>query len=786
MQALKNLSAPKAIVTRNSVREKIDVAEVVPGDIIELIAGNKVPADVRIFETRELDVDESMLTGESIPVRKSIDPLNMENVAIGDQINMAFMGTTITNGRGRAVAVKTGKNTELGIISEKVSSTEKEQTPLQQRLTVLTWIIGAGSVVLALIAFLIGLLQGRELPTMLLFSISMIVAVIPEGLPVAITITMAIGLRRMAKRNAIVRKLMAVETLGSCNYICSDKTGTITENRMNVTMAYANGKSYEFKGFGYEPYGEIYQDGKKVREDNDLERLLLTGLLCNTASVYEDGEQWKIDGDPTEGALVVAARKFGLGEKTDDGQYRFVDEIPFSSTRKYMASIFKYDNRHILLVKGSPERMLEFSGNSDNDELNNKYASMANQGLRVLGFCVKEVGATLSHNFDLEKESTSGLEFVGFQGIIDPPRKSAVEAIKHCHEAGITVVMITGDHKITASAIARQIGILSDGEMIVTGQEIDSSKNGFLRENLEKIKVYARVSPEHKTQIVNLLQERGNTVAVTGDGVNDAPALKKGHIGVAMGQIGTDVAREASEMVLKDDNFSTIFTAVELGRVIFDNIRKVTFFLIATGAGIAITIIASLFLGLPLPFLATQVLWMNLVTNSFQHIALANEPGEVDIRFRPPRNPSENVITFEVLSKIIIAAIFIASGTVFIFSRNLSGGRTIEYAQSAALNTLVFFQFFHALNSRSITKSIFRIPLFSNPLLFFSLMFAIIAQIAIFHLPFMQLVFHTASLDISTWIETVGISFGIIVAMELDKLIRMRLCRKQCRPDALE
>ncbi|MDG5816588.1 HAD-IC family P-type ATPase [Chitinispirillales bacterium ANBcel5] len=778
MQALMSLSAPKAYVTREGKNEKIESSQVVPGDVIELMAGNTVPADARVFDHKELEVDESMLTGESVPVAKNSEPIDDDSVPLGDQANMVFMGTVATQGRGRAVVVKTGKQTELGSISEKVGSTEKQQTPLQKRLFILTWIIGASSVGLALLAFLVGILQGREVVDMLLFSISMTVAVIPEGLPVAITVTMAIGLTRMAKRNAIVRKLMAVETLGSCNYICSDKTGTITENRMTVTKVFAKDRYFQFKGTGYEPEGEILQSGEKVGDNEDLKKLLLCGMLCNTANLFEEEGEWKIDGDPTEGALIVSARKYGLGVEQEE-QFEFVDEIPFSSQRKYMSSVFNYQGKCFIMVKGSPEKILKFTGNGDNKKLAEKYTELADDGLRVLGFCMKELPQKCPENIDIEKESTTDMEFLGFQGIIDPPRESAIEAIRQAHRAGIRVVMITGDHKVTASAIARRINILEEGDLVISGSEIDKNGKEFLAKNVEKTTVYARVSPQHKIDIVEELQKKGKVVAVTGDGVNDAPALKRGNIGVAMGEVGTDVAREASEMVLSDDNFATIFQAVKVGRVIFDNIRKVSFFLIATGAGIAVTILGSLFFGLQLPFLATQVLWMNLVTNSFQHLALANEPGEKDIHLRKPRDPGENVINAEVLRRIIVIAVFIAIGSLYIFWQRIEAGFGIEYARSSALNTIVFFQFFHAWNSRSLNKSVFKIPFFSNPYLFLSLLAAILAQVAVLHLSFMQFVFRTTGLGLRSWAETVGIGLLIIVVMEIDKLIKNIMVKRR-------
>ncbi|MDD3014540.1 MAG: HAD-IC family P-type ATPase, partial [Candidatus Gastranaerophilales bacterium] len=567
MQALKKLTTLKAIVVRNCMEERIDSTEIVPGDIIVLTAGNKVPADLRLFEENELEIDESAFTGESIPARKQVNTIKNDNTPIMNQTNMTFMGTIIVNGKGKGVVVKTGERTELGKISLDVKTTEREITPLQKKLKEFSIKIGSISLGLSLTVFFIGILKGLTVSEMILFSISMAVSIIPEGLPIVVTIAMAIGLKKMANKNAIIRRLIAVETLGSCNYICTDKTGTITENQMTVTKAYANGKIYDFTGIGYKPEGNVFLNNSKVKKDDDLNLLLLTGLLCNSAVLYEDNGEWKIDGDPTEGALIVAADKFGINIEKKEFQYKLVDEIPFSSKRQYMATLYKTKDENMLFVKGAPEKILSFSNNIHNFELSKHYLKMAESGLRVLGFGIKKLNIQNKQEVDIESEATHNLEFVGFQGIIDPPRENVIEAIKNTHNAGINVVMLTGDHKITAAAIAKQVGILKDNKLVITGQELDSNNNDFLVRNIENIAVYARVSPEHKFQIIEMLQQKGNIVAVTGDGINDAPALKKANIGVAMGKSGTDVAKEAADMVLKDDNYASIFEAVKVGRI---------------------------------------------------------------------------------------------------------------------------------------------------------------------------------------------------------------------------
>jgi Ca2+-transporting ATPase len=787
MQALRDLAAPKATVMRNGEEDRIDAREIVPGDIVVLAAGNRVPADLRLTEVRELEIDESTLTGESVPVAKETGAIAEANLPLAERRNMAYMGTVITHGRGRGIAVATGEATELGTISVEVKETVRVKTPLQKRLARFTRIIGVVSVALALLVVLIGLLKGLPFIDMALFAISMAVAVIPEGLPIVITITMAVGLKRMAEKNAIVRKLIAVETLGSCDYICSDKTGTITENRMTVTRAFAGGAVFTFTGAGYDPAGTVLRGGAPAGSDTGLERLLLTGVLCNTANLYFDEavRAWDIDGTPTEGALLVAARKYGLDLEAIDRDYELLDEVAFSSARKYMAMLYRHDGKCTLFVKGAPEKILAFSGHEADAALTAQYVGMAEEGLRVLGFGFKEIPAGCPDEIDLEHETAQGLTFAGFQGIIDPPRLSAVKAIRDTRDAGVTAVMITGDNKITATAIAREVDILRAGGLVVTGQELDARGAPFLQENVERIAVYARVTSTHKIRIVEALQRRGHVVAMTGDGVNDAPALKKSDIGVSMGKAGTDVAREASEMVLKDDNFASIFEAVKVGRVIFDNIQKVSFFLLSSGAGIALAIIGALLLGWPLPFLATQVLWINLVTNGLQDISLAYEPGEEDVHRRPPRSPRENIITGRVFARMMLVGIVLMAGTLALFYHQLQAGASIVHARTVAFNTIVLFQFFHAWNARSLDRSIFRIPFFSNPLLLASLVLSIAAQVAVLTFDPLQAVFMTTQLDAADWLLTALVAASVIVVVELDKWWRAKI-KKRSRLEITE
>lgn len=775
MNAIKKLASPKATVIREEGEEKISSEEIVPGDIILLTSGNRVPADARIFEVNELEINESTFTGESLPTRKRPDVLTDENIQIADRKNMAYMGTVVSQGKGKAVVVATGTTTELGKISKQVRITQKSKTPLQKRLADFSLKIAIVSILLTVFVFIIGAVFLKySYIEMIIFALSMAVGVVPEGLPIVVTITMAIGLKRMADKNAIVRKLIAVETLGSCDYICTDKTGTITENRMTVVKAYANDKEFKIKGVGYEPTGDVFLNDEKVERDEDLHNLLLCGVLCNSSNLYKEEFEWKIDGGPTEGAIIVAAKKFSLDTEEIQYQYKLINEIPFNSKKQYMATIHKKENDCYIFVKGAPEKILCFSGENENKKLKEQYSKMTDSGLRVLGLAMKNKCKLSFENSELEHEATRDLTFLGFVGIMDPPRKGVLEALQSTKKAGIKTVMITGDHKRTAVSIAKQIGIFKDGDIALTGREIDEEGDSFLEENIEKTTVYARVSPEHKLKIVEMLQNAGHTVAVTGDGVNDAPALKKASIGVAMGETGTDVAKEASEMILKDDNYKTIYEAVKVGRIIFDNIQKVIYFLLGTGAGFALIIIFSLLLGFPLPLLATQILWVNLVTNGLQDLALAYEPGEKDITLRPPRNPNEKILNKFILIRLIIVGVVMTIGTLLLFWYKLKSGSSIEYARSTALNTIVFFQFFHVLNSRSFDKSIFQMNPFSNSFLFISLLLALIAQIAVLSHPFLQHIFHTTQLTPYTWLQTILTGATIVIAVEIDKLIRTK------------
>lgn len=634
VRALKKMVVPKAKVLREGKEREINSEDLVPGDIVLLASGSKVPADLRLAHAIELKIDEAMLTGESVPAEKITSAIKEERLTPGDQRNIAFMGTIAVTGRAKGIVVETGHKTVLGQIAEKVREVAAVKTPLQDKLERFAKLIGIVVLIFSAAVFFIGVTLGSKASEMFMVAVATAVSSIPEGLPVAVTIAMAIGVSRMARRNAIIRKLHAVETLGSTSVIGSDKTGTLTKNEMTVKLIYDGKHIYEVTGSGYEPKGEMLHDGIPVeaREEKNLMHVLRIGFLCNESSVYEEDGRYKVDGDPTEGALIVSAMKAQLSVEEEKEKYQQMAIIPFESERGFMSTLHRHRGKKFIFAKGAPEKMFDMCDQSvvgnelDKKEISNIAADFAKDGLRVLAFAYKEAPNEMEELTHHGVES--GLIFAGLQGMIDPPRPEVIEAIEGCRRAGIRVVMITGDHAITASAIARKIGINGDAAEVLTGREIEAMSDKELFSQAQKISVYARVSPQHKLRITRQLIEHGEIVAITGDGVNDAPALKAAHIGVAMGRGGTDVAKEASDMVIADDNFASIFAAVEEGRVVYDNIKKVTLFLISCGFGELITIIAAILMGLPIPYIPAQILWLNLVTNGLQDVALAFEPAE--------------------------------------------------------------------------------------------------------------------------------------------------------------
>jgi Ca2+-transporting ATPase len=780
VQALKEMVVPRARVIRNGVEKEINSLGLVPGDIVLLASGSKVPADLRLFSTIELKVEEAMLTGESLPAEKAISDIRDDNLTPGDQRNMAFMGTAVVSGRAHGVVVETGQRTVLGQIAKEVKEVSAFKTPLQDKLERFARLIGFVVIGFSALVFGVGIMFGAKASDMFMTAVAMAVSAIPEGLPIAVTITMAIGVTRMARRNAIIRKLHAVETLGSTTVIGSDKTGTLTRNEMTVRLIFDGDKVYETTGIGYEPKGEILHDQAAVNADElkNLQQVVRIGLLCNESNVYEKNSLYRVDGDPTEGALIVSAYKARLRGEDERSNYPQEAMLPFESELGYMATLHKDKEKKVIFVKGAPERVLDMcvrgtdEENLETDGILQVVDTFAKSGLRVLAMAYKEAPSDMEEitHHDIE----TNLIFAGLQGMLDPPRPEAIDAIKGCKDSGIRIAMITGDHGTTASAIARMLGITAEGPRVLTGREIEAMTDDDLFNMVEDVSVFARVAPHHKLRIVQQLTRHGEVVAVTGDGVNDAPALKAAHIGIAMGKTGTDVAKEASDMVLADDNFASIFAAVEEGRVVYRNIRKVTLFLVSCGFGELITILATILMGMPLPYIPAQILWLNLVTNGLQDIALAFEPAEEGILKTLTKKPKEGILSSLMIQRTVLMGIVLAAGTLFVFIVDIHAGVPLERARTAALTTMVFFQFYQALNCRSETKSIFSMRLMSNPFLIYAMIAAFFAQLAVLYVPALQWIFRTVPLTITEWLEVGLVTVTIVIAVEFDKWIRRR------------
>ncbi len=780
VRALKQMVVPKARVIRDEKEKEINSEDLVPGDVVLLASGAKVPADIRLFEAIELKIEEAMLTGESIPAEKNASFIADTPLSPGDQLNMAFMGAIVVSGRAKGIVVHTGADTILGAIAQELKETRPAGAPIEEKINRFSKHIGQGVLASAAAIFTYGVVTGESIRDMFMTGVSAAVAAIPEGLPIVVTIAMAAGVARMAKRNAIIRNLSTVETLGSTTVICTDKTGTLTKNEMTVQLVYDGEHTYEITGSGYDPRGEILHEKMPV-EAHELESLIHVfriGLLCNESHIHEENGEVKVNGDPTEAALIVSAMKAGLNPATEHQRYPRIGIIPFESERGYMATLHEHHGKKIIFVKGAAEKLLNMcTACMISDHLIRKdfmkfTHTLAKQGLRVLGMAYKEMPddtQEITHQ-DIE----SGLILTGLQGMMDPPRHEAKEAIDGCKRAGIKTIMITGDHAITAEAIARQLGIVEHETHALTGKELESMTDADLYHQIENISVYARVAPRDKLRIVEQMKRRGHIVAVTGDGVNDAPALRAAHIGVAMGKTGTDVAKEAADMVIADDNFASIFHAVEEGRVVFENIRKVIFFLIPTGVAAILSIFISQFMGLPLPYLPSQLLWINLVTNGLQVLALAFEPAEQGIIEKPPRFPREGIMSLLLIQRTILVGLIISMGVIVNFYLALESGDSLEQARTIAVSTMVFFQFFQAYNSRSQTESIFRMNPFSNPILFFGMIASIFAHLSVIYVPVMQWVFRTNPMTLMEWGEVLLTSLTIIFAVEMDKWLRTK------------
>ncbi|WP_438446746.1 calcium-translocating P-type ATPase, SERCA-type [Gorillibacterium sp. sgz5001074] len=783
LRALKELSAPHAKVLRDGELVMLPAKELVPGDIVVLESGDRVPADIRWLETNSVYAEESALTGESVPVGKHTDPLEGPGVPVGDQRNLGFMGTLLTAGTAKSVVVRTGMETEMGKIAGLIQSTEEMETPLQHRLEQLGKILIAVALGLTVVVVVAGIMHGQPAYAMFLAGVSLAVAAIPEGLPAIVTIALALGVQRMIKRKAIVRKLPSVETLGCASVICSDKTGTLTQNKMTVTHLWSGGQLLEVTGDGYSPHGEIKQAGRTadIRRDQTLRRLLQVAALCNNATLHQEEPEgkgkkgkdvqpsdrvWSIKGDPTEGALVVLAAKAGLTAGALDGLYRRVAEFPFDSDRKMMSVLLEHQGGRLVMAKGAPDVLLErcsyilwedkvipFTGTL-RQKVMAANEGMAKSALRVLGLAYREVKP--AERCESGEHAENHLVFVGLTGMIDPPRKEVREAIVKCKKAGIKTVMITGDHQTTAEAIAKQLGMLPQGGLVLNGTQLAAMSEEQLEDKVEDIYVYARVSPEHKLRIVKALQKKGHVVAMTGDGVNDAPAIKAADIGISMGINGTDVSKEASALILSDDNFATIVAAIEEGRGIYENIRKFIRYLLASNVGEIMTMFLAMMMGMPLPLIPIQILWVNLVTDGLPAMALGVDQAEKDLMQHKPRKAKENIFARRLGWKIISRGITIGVCTLAAFWITLQQGPdgdagTLVRAQTVAFATLVLAQLIHVFDCRS-SRSIFHRNPLQNKYLVLAVVSSLVLMLAVMYIDPLQVIFKTVDLGVQDWI----------------------------------
>ena len=773
IESLRQMAAPTATVIRANIESEVPARDLVPGDVVLLVAGDNVPADLRLIESINLQVVEAPLTGESVAVEKINDALPDPELAVGDRKNMAYAGTSVTYGRARALVVSTGMHTEFGKIARMLESVETGRTPLQINLDKVGHRLAQAAFVVVAIIVGLGLFRGQGFIEMFIFGVALAVAVVPEALPAVVTISLALGVKRMVKRHALVRRLPAVETLGSTSIICSDKTGTLTRDEMTVRRIFIAGEMFEVSGSGYEPQGTFSKNGLPTEVSEPLQLLLQAMVLSSDARLTKDVAEgrWQIKGDPTEAALVVAAGKAGIVKSELDSQFPRVAEIPFTSESKRMTTLHKTPDGTVAFAKGAPEIMLDCCIRQMNEtggfelrgatraEILDAAQEMAGEALRVLAVAYKPQ-ATI-------KDAEQNMVFLGLVGMIDPPREEAREAVKRCEEAGITVVMITGDHPVTARAVANELGLLNGGR-VFTGAELEITDDEEFQEEVKDIRVYARVSPAHKLRVVTALQANGEIVAMTGDGVNDAPALKKADIGIAMGLTGTDVTKEASAMTLTDDNFASIVAAVEEGRGIFSNIKKYLMYLLSSNIGEIGLMAGASLAGLPLPLTAVQILYVNLATDGLPALALAVDPTEDDLMKRPPRNPRTGIFTRPVVGLMLVGGIWSTVINLGLFVWALNSGRDLKEAITMTFVSLVLIQFFKAYNFRSDRHSVLHQP-FANKWLNIAIVWELVLLGFIVYLPFLQNTFGTFSLTLEDWVIIVAAAFTVSPVLEFAK-----------------
>ena len=784
LNAIQAMLAPTALVMRDSHQIKINTDELVVGDVVILQSGDQVPADLRLFRSKGLQVAEAVLTGESMPIEKNILPVSSDS-ELADRYCMVYSGTMVTHGQGSGVVVATGINTELGKISSLVSRVKPATTPLLKQIAQFSRWLTAGIIIVAIATFIYGLLiQGYPVTDMFLAAISLAVAAIPEGLPAIMTITLAIGVERMAKRNAIIRRLPAVETLGAVTVICTDKTGTLTRNEMTVQRVITSNNQFEFSGTGYDPHGDVTVNQKSIYPEQYplLIQATRASVLCNDTSIKLHDGKWQIQGDPMEGALLIAGMKAGIDSETETKSFPRTDLIPFESEHRFMATLH---HNHIgeayIFIKGAPEQVLDICNQQHGDqnavntttEIDRTYwheqiETMAKQGMRVLAIAYRPTQYTqIELSFDDVKDD---LIILGLFGFIDPPRQEAINAISVCKNAGIRVKMMTGDHALTAQAIASQIGLINSHNTL-TGQQIDALTDDELFAVAKDIDVYARVSPEHKMRLVDTLQKHQQIVAMTGDGVNDAPALKRSDIGTAMGITGTDSAKEAAEMVLTDDNFASITAAVEEGRAVYDNLKKAILFILPTNGGEALIILAAVVWGFKdLPLTPIHILWVNMITAVTLALALAFEPKEPNLMQRKPRSAKSPLLTSHLIWRVVFVSLILMLGTLSMFVWEMEQQENISRARTVAVNTLVMFEIFYLFNTRFILDTAFcRQGLIGNVYVLIAIAVLIVFQACFTYLPFMQVLFGTTALEFDVWLRIVIVASSVLFLVELEK-----------------
>lgn len=776
MAALKQMAAPTASVIRDGAEQELAAHLLVPGDIILLTTGDRIPADARLIEAVNLKVEEASLTGESIAVEKHMQPLPNTELSLGDKANMVFAATSVAYGRGLAVVVTTGMQTEMGAIAGMLQTVEQSQTPLQKNLDTIGKRLAQAALIIVALIVAVGFSRGQPLVEILLFGIALAVAVVPEALPAVVTISLSIGVRRMVKRNALVRRLTAVETLGATSVICTDKTGTLTKDEMTVRRVYLPGRPLvDVTGAGYAPSGSFLAGDEPVAVEAGFLEFLKAGALCSDARLAEGADgAWDIKGDPTEGALVVAAAKAHLLKSQLDGEYRRIEEIPFSSEKKFMSTLHQYGDKTIAYTKGAADVLIPFCthvampegvvplSDSVRAEILQTVTSFSEKAMRVI--------ALASQTTKELSENPSGLTFLGLAAMIDPPRPEAAQAVLECKEAGIKVMMITGDHPVTALAIAREIGIATDAGKVVTGLELERMSDAELASCIESIDVCARVSPAHKLRVVGALQARKHVVAMTGDGVNDAPALKKADIGIAMGISGTDVAKEAADMTLLDDNFASIVAAIEEGRLIFGNIKKYLMYLLSSNVGEIGIMAGATLLGLPLPLTAVQLLYVNLATDGLPALALAVDPPGVNLMKQKPRNLSEGIFTKPVLALMLTGGVWSTILNIFLFVVLTRSGIPHDEVATMVFVNLVLVEFLKAYALRSERTTMFFKP-FANAWLNRAVLWEVFVLSIVVYVPFLHGAFGTFSLKAVDIAIIAGAAASIVVVLEIAKLV---------------